>query len=79
MLKPANELRKEMKVSNAYLLKCANEINQFKDRGRAVLTCGSYSCTHAELQYAVDELKRNGYTCTFGTNSHGVGLLIINW
>ena len=79
MLRSAKELRNEMKVSNAYLLKCADKIEQFKNTGRAVMTCGSFSCTIAELKYAVDELENKGYTCTYGANSHGVRTLIITW
>ena len=78
-LKSASELRIEMKVSDSYFLRVAEEINRYKNTGRVVDLCGSHICNSAELQYAVDKLKGLGYTVSFGQNSHGVKTIIIIW
>lgn len=78
-MKTAEEMRKEIVVSDKFLKKCISELERFKDTRRAVLTCGSYSCTYAELEYAKEELIKNGYNISHGLNSHGVRLLIITF
>lgn len=79
MLKPAKELKKEMKVSELYLVRVSEAIDRFKNKGKVEINCGYYSCTEAELQYAIGELTKNGYKHSFGRNSHGVRTLIVTW
>jgi len=79
VMKTAAEMRKEIVVSDQFLLKCVRQIEEFKNTRRAVLTCGSYSCTYAELEYAKDQLKKNGYDLSHGSNSYGVRTLIITF
>lgn len=78
-MKTAEEMRKEIVVSDKFLKRCIHQIERFKNTRRAVLTCGSYSCTYAELEYAKEKLTENGYNISHGSNSHGVRLLIITF
>ncbi len=79
MLKSVDELRKEMTVSDEFLKKVIRKINQFKNQGKMVICCGSYSCNNAELNLTTDTLSEKGYRCSFGSNSHGVTTLIVTW
>jgi hypothetical protein len=78
-MRNAKELRKEMSVSKQYLNKVTSQIERFKNKGRACITAGVYSCTQAELMLAIEELEKNGYEWYFSRNSHGVRTLVVEW
>jgi len=78
-LKPANELRKEMKVSENYFNRLAERITRFKNHGRWDDVCDTHVCSKAELDYAVNKLESLGYSVSFKRNSHNVRCIVVTW
>jgi hypothetical protein len=78
-LKPASELRTEMKVSDNYFNRLAEKINRFKNHGRLDEVCDTHVCTKSELDYAVNRLKTLGYSISFKHNSHNVRCIVVTW